>query len=344
MPFAIIATIMMTLSFETPRHITPKPGTLREKAIQIDIGCVAVLLAAVASFIFSMHYLSTPQGWTNKLAIVCFAGSITLSSLFIILEYKMKSAAMIRIDLLERRQFFGNCIYIFFLAGLYFPLLFSLPILFQSVINESASGSGLRLIPLVFGISFFTMVSNYIISRYPRHTTLLVVGGILGITGGTLISSTNKQATTSMWIVFELVAAAGIGIALQIPLIANQASVAADDIPSATSTTLFCETIGQALFTVAGEAAFINKLIKNLKDSARHHVDIDLVMRAGATGFRQVLPSEQMPFILESYVDMLRVTYLMSLGYAVAAAGVSLWMVSPTTREQLLRMNDVRDR
>lgn len=334
----------MTLSFKTPRHITPRAGKLSEKALQMDIGGVAILLSAVASFIFSMHYLGTSQGWSNKTAILLLAASIFLATLFILEQIKMKSTAMIRIDLLSRRQFSGNCIYVFFLAGLYFPLLFSLPIQFQSVNNESASSSGLRLIPLVCGISAFTMLSNYIISRYPQHTTLLIVGGILGILGATLISATNKQATTSMWIIFELIAAAGIGIALQIPLIANQASVAAVDIPTATSTTLFFETIGQALFTAAGEAAFLNRLIRDLTKSTRHDIDVDLVIRAGATRFRDVLPAEQIPFILESYVDALRVTYLMSLGCAAAAAVVSFWMVSPVIKERLLGTRSTRDR
>lgn len=332
----------MTLSFKTPRHVTPRPATLREKAAHMDLVGVTVLLASITSFIFSMHYLSTPKGWTNLITILLFISFLILSALFILLEHRMKPTAMIRLDLLKKRQFLGNCIYVFFLAGLYFPLLFSLPIQFQSVDDESASGSGLRLIPLVCGISVFTMVSNYVISRRPRHTTLLIFGGVLGILGASLISSTNKQATTSMWIAFELVAAAGIGIALQIPLIANQASVAADDIPTATSTTLFFETIGQALFTAAGEAAFVNRLIRNLRIS-HPHIDVDMVMKAGATGFRKVLPTEQIPAVLEAYVAALRVTYLMSLGCAVMAAGVALWMGIPVLRERIGR-GRARDR
>lgn len=188
------------------------------------------------------------------------------------------------------------------------------------------------------------MLSTYIVSRYPQHTTLLTVGGLLGILGATLISATNNRATTPTWIISELIAASGIGIALQIPLIANQASVPASNIPTATSTTLFFETIGQALFTAAGEAAFLNKLIKNLGSSTKYHVDVDLVIRAGATGFRKVVASEQIPFVLESYIDALRVTYLMTLGCAAAAAAISFWMIWPTVRERVLGSPEGRNR
>lgn len=108
----------MTLSFKTPRHVRPRPGTLREKALQMDIGGVTILLAVVACFIFSMHYLGTSQGWTNKSAILFLASSIILTSLFVLEQLKMKSVSMIRIDLLTRRNFTSNCIYVFFLAGL----------------------------------------------------------------------------------------------------------------------------------------------------------------------------------------------------------------------------------
>lgn len=322
----------MTLSFQTPSSVRPRDATLWEKAIHMDLLGVSTAVAAIAAFILSMHYVGTSEGWSSKAALAYMVAFVILATTFVINESKMKSKAMLQLHFLKRRRFSENCVYIFFLAGLYFPLLFSLPIRFQSINNESASGSGLRLIPLVLGISVFTMISNYVLTHWPRHTTLLVLGVTFGIAGTGLISSARQDATSTTWIVYELVTAAGVGFALQIPMIANQASVAASDIPAATSNTLFFETLGQALFTAAGEAAFINRLIINLSGFPSSSINPDVVIAAGATGFRKLFNSDQVRLIEFCYDEALKLTHLMSLGCGVAAGLVWLSMAAPTMK------------
>lgn len=247
----------------------------------------------------------------------------------------MKSLAMVQFQFLKRRRFLENCLYVFFLAGVFFPLLFSLPIQFQSINDETASGAGVRLIPLVLGISAFTVVSNWIVTKAPRYSTLLMLGAALSITGSSLISSAGQEASTAIWIVFELVTAAGVGLALQIPMISNQASVAASDIPTATSMTLFFEIAGQALFTAAGEAAFINQLLRKLDGSPQAHIDPDVVIAAGATGFRKIFSAAQVSVIIRCYIEALKVNHLLSVGCGVGAGLVWLSMASPNLKQKV---------
>lgn len=327
----------MTLSFQTPSNVRPPNATLREKAIHLDLLGVATAIAAIAAFVLSMHYVGTNQGWSSRAAWAYMVAFVILTAVFIINEFKMKSKAILQFHFLKRRRFSENCVYIFFLAGLFFPLLFSLPIRFQSINNESASNSGLRLIPLVLGVSIFTMITNYVLTHWPRYTTLLVLGAVFGIAGAALISSASQTTSATTWIVYELVTAAGVGFALQIPMIANQASVAASEIPAATSNTLFFETLGQALFTAAGEAAFINRLIINLSRFPSSAINSDVVIAAGATGFRKLFNADQVRLIEFCYDEALKVTHTMSLGCGVAAGLVWLSMVAPTVRRRLSR-------
>lgn len=325
----------MTLSFQTPSYVRPQTATLREKIIHMDVVGVALVTAAVSAFVLSMHYVGTSAGWANRVAWGYLVAFVVLAVAFVLNEFKMRSKAIVQFQFLKRRRFSENCLFVFFLAGLLFPLLLSLPIRFQSIDNESASGSGVRLIPLVLGVSIFTMVSNYVLTRSPRYTSLLMLGSVFGITGAALISSTNQQATMMRWIIYELVTAAGIGLALQIPMIANQASVAVSEIPAATSNTLFFETLGQALFTAAGEAAFINRLINDLEDFPNSGIDPDLVIAAGATGFRKLFNSDQIRLILSCYDEALKTTFLMCVGCGAATALVWLSMVAPLAMEKV---------
>lgn len=62
--------------------------------------------------------------------------------------------------------------------------------------------------------------------------------------------------STAAWIGFEVITAAGVGITIQTPVIANQDAVSRDDIEGVTALSLFMENVITALFVALGEAAF----------------------------------------------------------------------------------------
>ncbi|KAK3080100.1 hypothetical protein LTS18_003124 [Coniosporium uncinatum] len=253
---------------------------------------------------------------------------VVLRAIFILNEHRMGSRATVQPHFLHKPAFTTNVIYIFFLAGLYFPL-YSLPIRFHSLDAVSASISGVHLIPLVLGISLFTMVSNGLISYFGRgHLALLVLGGVAGTVGAGLIYSLDQHATTTYWIGYEFLAAMGIGVVLQIPTIANQALVPACDIAAATATTLFVEKLGTALFVAAEEAALKNRLVQSV---GRYVPDLDpaLVVRTGATRLRMTFGPEHIGGVLLAYLEGCKVNHALSLACGGAAAGVALAMAMP---------------
>jgi Na+/citrate or Na+/malate symporter len=93
----------------------------------------------------------------------------------------------------------AHLIFIFFLAGWYFPMLYILPIQFQSIDKDSASHSGVRLISLILGISIFAMVSNTLISAFRRHLPLLVLGAVAGAVGATMIYTLDADTSMAKW-------------------------------------------------------------------------------------------------------------------------------------------------
>jgi hypothetical protein len=235
---------------------------------------------------------------------------------------------LIQGHLLKKNTFVANLVFIFFLAGLYFPMLYILPIQFQSINNDSASDSGVRLVPLVLGISVFTMVSNALISVFRRHLPLLVIGATAGTVGATLIYTLDADASMAKWISYEILAAVGIGLSLQIPMISNQAAVSPGDIPAATAITLFVENFGTALFVAAGEAAFTNKLVSSLSYNAPN-LDPALVISAGATQLHKVFGPGDIQGVLMSYLEGCKVNHALSMACGGVATFVSLAMAAP---------------
>jgi hypothetical protein len=306
-----------------------------EKLMQMDFSGSLLATGAMTCFITAMHWGGATKPWSSGAVIGCLAAFAALSGLFVVNEWKMGERAMVQGHLLRKRGFIGNLVYMFFVAGLYFPLLYSLPIQFQSIDNVSASQSGVRLIPLVTGISIFTMVSNLIFSMYRKHVPIVVLGAMIATIGVALIYSLNEHAPVGQWIGYESVTAIGVGLVLQLPMIANQALVSVEsDIPQATAVTLFVENMGTTIFTAAGEAAFTSRLVSSLAEKAPS-IDSAVVIRVGATQLRNLFSPADLQQIIVSYLDGCKANHAMSLACGGLATAVSLVMAVPALKEHM---------
>ncbi|KAJ4362834.1 hypothetical protein N0V95_001208 [Ascochyta clinopodiicola] len=257
-----------------------------------------------------------------------FFGFASLLVCFVINEWMMGDKAMVQSHLLKNKMVFANACYIFFLAGAYFPLLYTLPIQFQSVNNTTASQSGVRLIPLVLGISAVTMIANGLLTFWRHYKPFLLVGAIFAMIGNAKIYTSNASTLTSEWVGYEIISAIGIGIALQIPMISNQALVPADDMAAATSLTLFMENCGTALFVASSEAAFTNGLLSSL---ARNLPDVDSrnVLDAGATQIRSLFGGRELEQVLGSYLDGCKTSHIITVACGATAGLISLSNAGP---------------
>lgn len=267
--------------------------------------------------------------WRDWRVITCLAASALLTLLFIANEWRLGSKAMVQAHLLRKRGVVFNLIYIFFLAGLFFPLSYALPIQFQSVGNATASQSGIRLIPLILGVSVATIIANGILTFWRHYTPFLVVGGISATAGVALVHSLDANADIKMWIGYEIIIAAGVGLSLQVPMLANQALVGAEDLAAATSLTLFVENVGQALFIASTEAAFTNGLVSSLS-RLLPTLNPTTVLETGATEIRSAFSGDQVHDILDSYLSGCKTSHFVPMASGGAAVIAALIVAVPS--------------
>lgn len=306
--------------FFTP-PIQPKEISLRQKIVEMDILGGILITGALSCFVLAMHW-SGVYHWSSARSIIVFVGFILLMGLFFINEWQMGDKAMVQHHLVKNLSVLPNLIYIFFLAGSYFPLLYTLPVRFQSVHNTSASQSGIRLIPMVLGVSVFTMVSNGLITFWRHYKPFLLIGALLATAGVSKMYTLGPEASVGDWIGFEFLAAMGVGLALQIPMIENQTMVPADDISSVTSLSLFFENMGTTLFVAAGEAAFAQGLMASISKNIPS-LEPHAVLDTGVTQIRQVFSGGELPEVLASYLEGCKISQTIPVACAVAASLIS---------------------
>ena len=309
----------MFVCFKSPS--TPREARLREKLIHLDLTGATLISGSLSCFVLAMHWLAIYDSKSVRV-IFSFFGFVSLFVCFVLNEWMMGNKAMVQSRLFKNKMLLANLGYIFFLAGAYFPLLYTLPIQFQSVNDASASQSGVRLIPLVLGISAFTMVSNGLLTFWRHYKPFLFIGAIFAVAGNTKIFMSDANTPAKEWVGYELVSAIGIGTALQIPMISNQALVPASDMAAATSVTLFFENIGTVVFVAAGEAAFTNGLLSSLK-RLLPGTNADDIMYAGATQIRSSFSGDELEGVLRSYLNGCKTSHIITLACGVVAGLIS---------------------
>jgi hypothetical protein len=341
LPIGFVAALTMFLAFQTA--LKPHEATHRQKLIGLDLNGAVLISGCFSCFVLAMYYTGI-NSWTSARVIGSFVGFALFLLCFVANEWAMGDKAMVQAHLFKNRLLLANLCYIFFLAGAFFPLMYTLPIQFQSVNDTSASQSGIRLIPLVLGVSVFTMFSNGLLTFWRHYKPWLLIGAILATAGNARIYTLDASTPTKQWIGYELITATGIGLALQIPMIANQALVPLDDMPAATSLTLFVENSGTALFVAAGEAAFTNGLLSSLRANLPH-VDAREVLDAGATQIRSLFAGRERDEVLKSYLHGCKTGHLIPVACGAVAAAISLSNAGPAAiREIGLRMKKIHAR
>ncbi|KAL1606455.1 hypothetical protein SLS60_003859 [Paraconiothyrium brasiliense] len=326
LPIGGLAVAIMTLTFRSP--IVIREMKLRERIIGLDLNGGILVTSFLSCFVLSMHYSGT-HPWSSPRVWGSLVGSALSFLAFIYNEYKMRDKAMVHAHLIKKWNVSLNLMYGFFLAGLFFPLQYILPVQFQSVDATSASQSGIRLIPLILAVSVFTAFSNGALTWWRHHKPFLLAGAFLATAGTATIYSVKAPASTRTWLGFELLTGMGVGLALQIPMIYNQALVPRDDIPSVTSLTLFTENLGTTLFVAACEASFQQGLVAHLKKSLPS-LDPHDVVNAGATQIRNLFHGGDLDMVLGSYLHGCRVSHLIALSCGVVACMVSVAAAGPS--------------
>ncbi|KAF4628140.1 hypothetical protein G7Y89_g10018 [Cudoniella acicularis] len=119
-----------------------------------------------------------------------------------------------------------------------------------------------------------------------------------------------------MWIGYQILAGFGTGLALDLPQVAVQPSLAPQDIPIGISTTIFFQFFGGALFTSIGNNIFTSKLVQYVGDIGIPNFDPNKIVGSGATELRQAVPAEYLPAVLAAYNLALRRAFQAGLAMA----------------------------
>lgn len=285
----------------------------------MDLVGTSIIMGAVVSYLLALQWGGATKTWSDGSVVGALVAFGVLVILFVINEWWMDERALIQPRLFKNRNILAACIFVFFVAGPMFILIYYLPLYFQSIQHVSAAQSGVRNLPFVLSVSLFSIISGGLISAFGQFSYLMVLGSAFMVIGSALIYTLDIGTEAGKWIGYQIVAGTGTGLAVQVPIIVNQALVVPSDLASISAITVFLQTIGGAFWVSAAQAGWVNELLKKLPQVAPR-VSPHTVIATGASELHKILTGEDLDGVLIAYMHGLKVTFIL----CIVTAGISL--------------------
>ena len=264
---------------------------------QIDwLGAIYLTMALVCIILFTteggtVREWSDPQLW----CILAF-GLVGIAGF--IYEERLAFEPIIPLSLFRNRSFL-LCSLIGFIIGIsLFGSVTFLPLYLQVVKNATPTEAGLQLIPLMGGLLLTSIISGRAISRTGKYRIYPIVGTLM------LTRITITSPTWQLYL-FTGVLGMGLGMVMQVLVLAVQNTVAANLYGVATSGVTLFRSIGGSIGVALFGAVFTSVLQSRLTS----------LLPEGAT-----IPQGMNPVAIHKLPEAIRSDYLTAFGSAIHAA------------------------
>lgn len=165
------------------------------------------------------------------------------------------------------------------------------------------------------------MAGGLLANTIGRANPVMLLGGTLTAIVSGLFSTITMASTDSRIMGFSALAGFA-ALASQQPIVVAHNAVETKLSPTAISMMLFSSMVGSAISLAIAQAVFLNKLQGNLRPV--QGVDVDKIIRSGATELRHIVDPSLLPKVLELYNLSIVQVFYMALAAGIAMTVASL--------------------
>lgn len=254
LPIGVIALIVVTSVL--PRT---QPAT-RQK---IDYAGIILLAAAASCVVLLSSFGGNAWKWTSPQAIGMIVLCAVLIVVFIFVEQRAAEPVM-PLRMFKNRVFVMASIIGFVVGFSMFGAITYLPMFLQQVLGATATESGLRMLPMMIGLLLTSMGSGQIISKTGKYKIFPILGCGIFAVGLYLLSTMTAHTSVMISSVYMFVLGFGLGLVMQVLVLAVQNAVQYRDLGAATSGATFFRSIGSSVGVSVFGAVFAGQLSSRL--------------------------------------------------------------------------------
>ncbi len=239
------------------------PGSLSRVHRVIDyLGTALLALSATALVLFT-SLGGTSYPWSSPFIIGLAVAGVVFGIAFLLAE-RRAAEPVIPLKLFTNSVFAASSAIGFVVGFAMFGALTFLPLFLQEVKGVSPIQSGVRLFPMMGGLLVASIGSGQLVSHTGRYKIFPVMGTALMTVGLYLMSligvGTGAWTTAGYMAVFGF----GLGLVMQVLVVAVQNAVPYEELGTATSGTTFFRMIGGSFGAAVFGAIYANLVLHNV--------------------------------------------------------------------------------
>ncbi len=317
-PLGVVALFVVATVLHIPVRRVPH---------KIDWAGTAFLSVGVTCIILLTTWAGSEYAWGSPEIIGLGLVALVTLGVFCWIETKV-AEPIIPLWLFKNRTFTATSGVGFIIGFSMFGAIIYLPLYLQVVHGASPTLSGLELLPMIGGMLLTFIVSGRLVTSTGRYKVFPIVGTAVLAAG--LLSLTRLGPHTQYWevAIFMFITGLGIGLVMQVLVVAVQNSVPYSQLGVATATSTFFRTIGGAFGVAILGAVFANELISQLKLHATA-AELKLVNGSSLTANpAQIdhLPTAQRVFVVSAFSHSVERAFLVAVPFVILGFVLS-WLI-----------------
>jgi EmrB/QacA subfamily drug resistance transporter len=250
LPLGAVALVVLGVTLPARRRGARRP---------IDVAGAMLLALALSAIILVTDLGGGTYPWSSPLILGLEAAAVVLLAAFVAAEARA-AEPLVPLRLFRNADFSLTSAVGLIVGFALFGGVTYVPLFLQSVSGHSPTTSGLEMLPMMGGMLVTSILSGQIISRTGRYKVFPIAGMALITAGLVLLARMHPDTTTNYVLGALLVLGLGLGMVLQVLVIAVQNAVDYSDLGAATSGAMLFRLIGGSVGTAALGAIFAARL------------------------------------------------------------------------------------
>lgn len=242
MPVGLVALVIIM------RHLHIDEESI---APRIDYAGISTMTVAVTTTLLGIS-LGGTIGWTDPQVLILLTVGLVFAVVFVLVELRA-AEPIVPMHLFRNSIFTFSTLAAFFMNMTLITILIYTPVYVQGVLGQSATMSGVILIPMNVVMFSMGIVVGNLTTRTGRYKEFASIGAFVQTVGAVLMLRLDLDSQWWEVTLFTSVVGFGLGMSFQIYVLAVQNALQRRDLGVGTSALQFFRNIGNTLATaIAG--------------------------------------------------------------------------------------------
>ena len=330
LPIGVLALVVLAVTF---------PAAAARVHHQIDFLGAALLALALSALVLMVSLGGTTYPWASTQVIGLGALTVVALGVFVLAE-RRAAEPVLPLKLLKNQVFVTAGIVALLIGFAMFGAITFLPLYFQVVKGASPTGSGLDLLPLMAGLLITSIVGGQIVSHTGRYRVFPIAGTAIMTVGLFLLSHLSPSTSTLQAALFMFVTGFGIGLVMQVLVVAVQNAVGYEDLGVATSGNTLFRNIGSSVGTAIIGTIFATGLASQLRADFPHASAAQLNTSHFSSASLAKLPPAVHDTFLAAYAGALNTAFEVAAFVSIVAF-ISSWFIKELPMRTTMTTEDL---